>query len=244
MSHQGDFRDPPSLARAVEAIDPEAVVIAASAGGALGDASAFSADRSAVQAMAAALQGRGKTLIFTSGSAVFGVLAGGERAGPAFAEDSALPLSRDVFAPASAGVAEPFASDHAIAIGARVEAERATLTAVGLRGIVVRPGNVWGYGGSVDVPICIELARANGVAPHWGTGATTHGYVHLDDVVDLYRLAVARGRPRARSTTPSRRRRASASLGWRSGACSAPASEPNAFRSNEWRSSAACAACG
>ena len=192
-SKPGDFRDPPSLVRAVEATDPDAVLIAASAGGGLGDAAAFSADRSAVQAIAAALQG-GKTLIFTSGSAVFGVFAGGERAEPPFPEDTALPLPSDVFAPASVGVADAFASDHAIAIGARVEAERATLTAAGVRGVVVRPGNVWGYGGSVDVPKYIELARANGVAPHWGQGATTHGYVHLDDVVDLYRLAVTRGR--------------------------------------------------
>jgi nucleoside-diphosphate-sugar epimerase len=194
-SQPGDFRDPPSLARAVEAIDPEAVAVIASAGGGLGDASAFSADRSAMQAIAAALQGRGKTLIFTSGSAVFGVFGGGERADPAFAEDAMLPLPRDVFAPASAGVADTIVNDHAVAIGARVEAERATLTAAGVRGIVVRPGNVWGYGGSVDVPKYIELARLNGVAPHWGAGGTTHGYVHLDDVVDLYRLAVARGRP-------------------------------------------------
>lgn len=169
-------------------------MVIASAGGGLGDASAFNADRSAVQAIAAALQGRGKTLIFTSGSAVFGLFAGGERAEPAFAEDAAVPLPRDVFAPLSAGVAEPFVSDHAIAIGARVEAERATLTAAGVRGIVVRPGNVWGYGGSVDIPKYIELARANGVAPHWGSGETTHGYVHRDDLVELYRHTVVHGR--------------------------------------------------
>jgi nucleoside-diphosphate-sugar epimerase len=191
----GDFRDPPSLARAVKRLDPDAVVVIASAGGGLGDASAFSADRSAVQALAAAMHGRGKTLIFTSGSAVIGVFAGGERAEPAFAEDTALPLPRDVFAPPSCGVANAFAKDHVLAIGARVEAERATLAAPGVRGIVIRPGNVWGYGGSVDVPKFIELARLNGVAPHWGSGETTHGYVHLDDVVELYRLALARGRP-------------------------------------------------
>ena len=194
-SRPGDFRDPPSLVRAVEAIDPEVVVAIASAGGGLGDAAAFSADRDAVQALAAAMQGRGKTLVFTSGSAVFGVFAAGERAEPAFPEDTPLPLPRAVFAPASAGVADRFVEGHAVAIGARVEAERAVLAAPGVRGVVIRPGNVWGYGGSVDIPKYIELARAHGVAPHWGPGETTQGYVHLDDVVDLFRLAIGRGRP-------------------------------------------------
>ena len=191
----GDFRDPPSLAKAVEAQDPDAVVITASAGGGLGDAAAFSADRDAVQALAAAMAGRGKTLIFTSGSAVFGVFAGGERADPAFVEETPLPLPRAIFAPPSSGASERFVRDHEAAIGARVEAERAVLAATGVRGIIVRPGNVWGYGGSVDIPKAIALARAHGVAPHWGAGRATQGAVHLDDVVDLYRLAIARGRP-------------------------------------------------
>jgi len=195
-SAPGDFRDPPSLARAVNAVDPDVVVVVASAGGGLGDAAAFSADRNAVKALAAAMEGRGKTLVFTSGSAVFGVFAAGERADPAFPEDTALPLPRQVFAPASAGVGERFVEEHAVAIGARVEAERAVLEATGVRGVVIRPGNVWGYGGSVDIPKAIALARSNGVAPHWGAGGATQGYAHLDDVVDLYRLAIARGRPR------------------------------------------------
>ena len=145
----GDFRDPSSLAAAAAALDPDVALVIASAGGGLGDAAAFTADRDAVQALAAAMQGRGKTLIFTSGSAVFGVFSGGERAEPAFPEDTALPLPRGVFAPASGSAPERCVQEHAVAIGARVEAERAVLTAPGLRGIVVRPGNVWGYDGSV-----------------------------------------------------------------------------------------------
>ncbi len=190
----GDFREPESLSRAVESVDPDMVVVTASAGGGLGDAAAFSADRNAVLALASAMEGQDKALVFTSGSAVFGVFAAGERAEPAFPEDTALPLPREVFAPASAGVAARFADEHAQAIGARVEAERAVLAAAGVRGVVIRPGNVWGYGGSVDVPKYLELARATGVAPHWGSGGTTHGYVHLDDLVELYRLAITRGR--------------------------------------------------
>ena len=242
-SQPGDFRDPPSLAAAVEAQDPDIVVVIASAGGGLGDADAFSADRNAVQALAAAMAGRGRTLIFTSGSAVFGVFAAGERADPAFAEDTSLPLPRAVFAPPSAGAAERFVEAHEAAIGARLEAERAVLAATGVRGLIIRPGNVWGLGGSVDIPKYIELARAHGVAPHWGAGGATQGYVHLDDVVDLYRLAIVRGRPGG-IYHAARRRRASARWGWRSGGCSASATAPRACRWKGWPSWEGCAASG
>ncbi|RBP16085.1 nucleoside-diphosphate-sugar epimerase [Roseiarcus fermentans] len=192
-AERGDLRDPESLAAVVAGLDPDVVLTSASAGGGLGDADAFTADRDAVQAIAGAIEGRRKTLIFTSGSAVFGVFARGERAEPVFPETATLPLSRAAFAPPSSGAAERFVHEHLVAIAARVEAERAALTAPGVRGIVIRPGNVWGMGGSVDIPKFIDFTRARGAAPYWGSGGATQGYVHLDDLVDLYRLALARG---------------------------------------------------
>ena len=191
---RGDFLDPESLASAVAADDPDVVVATASAGGGAGDTAAFSADRRAIQALAAAMEGRGKTLVFTSGSAVFGVFADGNRADPAFPEDTPLPLSRAKFAPPSSRMAEVYATDLQAAIAARVDAEQAVLQAPGVRGMIIRPANIHGYGGSVDVPKYIELALAGGAAPYWGVGGSLQGYVHLDDAVDLYRLAIARGR--------------------------------------------------
>ena len=82
---RGDLRDPAGLATAVTTANPDAVIVAASAGGGSGDTAAFTADRDAMQALVVALSGTNKTLIFTSGSAVFGVFNGGERADPAFA---------------------------------------------------------------------------------------------------------------------------------------------------------------
>jgi nucleoside-diphosphate-sugar epimerase len=73
---------------------------------------------------------------------------------------------------------------------ARVETERLVLTAGGVQGIVVRPGLVYGHGGSFDVPTLISLARTHGHGVHLGAGATIQGYVHIDDLAELYRLAV------------------------------------------------------
>lgn len=190
---RGDLSDPPSLSRAILAVDPDVVVTTASAGGGAGDARAFRSDREAIWAIVHALEGRGKSLIFTSGSAVFGVFAGGEQAGPAFSEETNLPLPREVFAPASARVPDTFADELSEAISARVEAEQAVLNSSRLRGIVIRPGNVYGHGGSVDISKHIEIARLLGIAPHLGSGRTTHGYVHIDDLAQLYRLAIGNG---------------------------------------------------
>jgi len=189
----GDLLDPESLSRAVSDEDPDIVVVTASAGGGAGDARAFRADRDAIRTLAQGLEGRGKTLIFTSGSAVFGTFAGGERSDTVFDETTPLPLPTAVFAPASAMVPADFVDELRDAIAPRIEAERALLGSVGLRGMVVRPGNVYGNGGSVDIPKHIAMARAHGVAPHMGAGGTTHGTVHLDDLVSLYRRVIERG---------------------------------------------------
>ena len=191
---RGDLLEPAALPDAVQSAEPDVVLVAASAGGGAGDTKAFSADRDAILALVAGLEGRGKTLIFTSGSAVFGVFADGERADPAFDETTTLPLPRELFAAPSPSLTDAFATDLQDAVAARVQAERTVLSAPGVRGMVIRPANVWGYGGSVDLPKAIEIARANGAAPYWGRGESLQGYVHLDDVVDLYRLAIARGR--------------------------------------------------
>jgi nucleoside-diphosphate-sugar epimerase len=73
-----------------------------------------------------------------------------------------------------------------------VATERIVTTADGVRGIVVRPGLAYGNGGSYDLPSVIKMARDHGHGVHLGTGATIQSYVHIDDLADLYRLAVER----------------------------------------------------
>ncbi len=184
----GDFADAVSLASAVK--DADVIVSAASIGSLSGDTETFRKDRDAVRAMLATLDGGGKTLIFTSGSAVVGTFAGGEASGVVHDEDVQLPLPESVIAPASTGVPMMFVKGLGGAMAARIETEKDVAGASGVRGIVMRPGLVYGNGGSYDLPQLIAFARKNGVAPHFGSGGTLHGYVHIDDLADLFRLAV------------------------------------------------------
>jgi nucleoside-diphosphate-sugar epimerase len=57
---------------------------------------------------------------------------------------------------------------------------------------VIRPGLVYGHGGSYDVPALISRARERGRAGHLGNGRTTQSFVHVDDLAELYCLAVER----------------------------------------------------
>ena len=185
----GDFGDPASLANAVREARPDVVVSTASVGGASGDQAAFARDGEAVRAMREALTDHGGALIFTSGSAVFGVFNGGEATDTVYDENAHLPLPASVFAPASAGVHPLLAGSFEGAMAARVETERAVLADGGMRGVVVRPGLVYGRGGNSDLRSLIDRARKEGRAGHWGSGGTTQSYVHVDDLAELFCLA-------------------------------------------------------
>ena len=189
----GDLGDFDSLARAVAGVD--AVVSTASIGSLEGNADTFARDRDAIRSMLAALDGSGKTLLFTSGSAVVGVFADGDASPDIYDEDVDLPFSEAIFAPPSAQVHPMVAMGFAAAMAARVETEKAVTGASGVRGIVIRPGLVYGKGGSYDIPRLIKLAHELGTAPHLGAGHTLQGYVHLDDLGQLFRLAVERAPP-------------------------------------------------
>ncbi len=186
---RGDFSKPGDLAQA--ALDVDAIVSTASLGSLAGDADTFAQDREAVLALLGALEGTGKTLVFTSGSAVFGVFSGGERDDRIFDEDTVLPLAPEVFAPADAQVPPVLVAGFGAAMAARVETEMAVAGASGVRGIVMRPGLVYGAGGSYDIPALVAMARGLGAGPHLGPGAARQSYVHLDDLADLYVRAIA-----------------------------------------------------
>ncbi len=187
---RGDFADAASLATAVKAA--EVIVSTASIGSLGGDADTFRRDRDAVRVMLAALDGSGKTLLFTSGSAVVGTFADGEASDVVYDEDVALPLPEPVFAPDSANVHPMVVAGFGAAMAARIETEKDVIGASGIRGVVMRPGLVYGAGGSYDIPQLIALARKTGAGPHLGTGGTLQGFVHIDDLAELFRRAVER----------------------------------------------------
>src|SRR5712671_957324 len=186
----GDFGDPASLANAVREARPDVVVSTASVGGASGDQAAFVGDGEAVRAIQEALTDHGGALVFTSGSAVFGVFNGGDATDTVYDEDARLPLPASVYAPESAGVPPLLAAGFAAAMAARVETERAVLADGDVRGVVVRPGLVYGHGGNSDLRSLIDRARKEGRAGHLGSGGTTQSYVHIDDLAELYCLAI------------------------------------------------------
>lgn len=137
---------------------------------------AASADHPAsTEALLAALAGSGKTLLRTSGSSIVGSRAGGEKVEDVFDEET------------------PFAPSPARAL--RVALDDKVRVAEGLRGIVVCPSLIYGRGrgvnpDSIQVPWLIALARKHGVPRHVGPGENLWSNVHIDDLVDLYILAL------------------------------------------------------
>jgi nucleoside-diphosphate-sugar epimerase len=82
-------------------------------------------------------------------------------------------------------------------MAARIDTERAVLADGGVRGIVVRPGLVYGNGGNSDLKSLIDRARVAGRAGHWGSGGTTQSYVHVEDLAELFCLAAEHAPHRA-----------------------------------------------
>ncbi|UUZ89742.1 NAD-dependent epimerase/dehydratase family protein [Paenibacillus sp. P25] len=80
---------------------------------------------------------------------------------------------------------------------ARVAIDRTVLAAAhrGIRSIVICPSLIYGTGHgihkeSIQVPWLIDLALERGAACHIGKGENVWSNVHIDDLVELYLLAV------------------------------------------------------
>ncbi len=127
--------------------------------------------------MLAALEGSGKPFIQTSGTSIVGTRTKGARVEDVFDEDTP-------FTPTPARVS-------------RVALDRKVRDASGLRAVVIAPSLIYGRGhgvnpNSIQVPWLIALAKKSGVPKHIGPGANAWSNVHIDDLVDLYLLALER----------------------------------------------------
>lgn len=127
-------------------------------------------------------KGGGKAMIRTSGTSIVGDMAAGRHAGPCHTED---------------GFEGPrFEKAGRYAIDREVQGAKAR----GLRGIVICPSMIYGQGlgpkpESVQVPELIRLAQESGVARHVGPGENVWSHVHIEDLVDLYLLALENAEP-------------------------------------------------
>jgi nucleoside-diphosphate-sugar epimerase len=126
-------------------------------------------DKSAVRALAQGIVGTGKPLITTSGTGVTAPNANG----------------------AETNEESPLDADPVLKLRAGAEADALSLAASGIRVNVIRLAPyVYGRGGSVFVPVLLKAAAAHGFAPYVGSGAHRTSSANVDDVAQLYLLAM------------------------------------------------------
>jgi nucleoside-diphosphate-sugar epimerase len=157
---RGSLADADVLARGAREAD--AVIHLAATGGA--DQAAV--DTAAVHAVLDALVGSGKPFLYTSGIWVLGPT------GDAVADEDAP-------------------ANPAALVAWRPAVERAVVDAAarGIRSVVIRPGVVYGRGGGTPGGF-IAAGRKKGVVRYVGDGRQRWPFVHVDDVADLYVLAL------------------------------------------------------
>jgi nucleoside-diphosphate-sugar epimerase len=135
------------------------------------NADAPKADRKAVNAILSALEGTKKPFIYTSGIWVVGNT--GDRVADESTELNPTPLARW-----------------------RAETEREILEAAkrGVRVIVIRPAVVYGRCGGL-IASFTKSAKENGAAKFIGDGDNRWPLVHVDDLAELYSLALEKAEP-------------------------------------------------
>jgi nucleoside-diphosphate-sugar epimerase len=142
---------------------------------------ASSDNRAAVEAIIEGLAGSGKPFLHTSGSSIVGDASGGLGTDKIYYEDQ-LP--------------EPTADK-----AARVGIDNLVLAAAndGVRSAVLCNTLIYGHGAlprdSVQLPRLLKQARKSGIVRHVGPGLNIWSNVHIDDVVDLYLLALEKTPP-------------------------------------------------
>jgi nucleoside-diphosphate-sugar epimerase len=124
------------------------------------------------------LRGSGKPLLHTSGSSVIGDDALGDH------------VSESIFDEDTPMIVEPVKQP-------RREIELRVLAAAneGVRAVVICPSNIYGSGTglnprSVQIPFLVDQARKDGVVHIVGRGVNRWSNVHIDDVAELYLLAL------------------------------------------------------
>lgn len=134
--------------------------------------------RSAIEALIEGLRGSGKPLLHTSGSSVIGDDALGNSVSEAiYDEDTPM-------------VVEPVKQPRR-----DIELQVLAASEEGVRAVVICPSNIYGSGTglnprSVQIPFLVDDARKGGVVHVVGRGVNRWSNVHIEDVAELYLLAL------------------------------------------------------
>jgi nucleoside-diphosphate-sugar epimerase len=131
-------------------------------------------DGPAIDAILEALAGSGKPFIYTSGIWSYG------NTGDTVVDETAPP------SPAELVRWRQAVEDRVIAVGSR-----------GVRSVVIQPAIVYGRGGGLPAGF-VQSAQEKGAAQYVGTGQNRWPLVHVDDLADLYALALEKAPPGTR----------------------------------------------
>ncbi|SFN22220.1 Nucleoside-diphosphate-sugar epimerase [Chryseobacterium oleae] len=138
-------------------------------------------DAYAADSMINALEGTGKTFIFTSGSAIFGGKENGEKSNFVYTED--IPL------------------DPRLEMASRVLINNYVLQSAkkDIRSIVIVPTMVYGEGlgpkkDSIQLPALINFSKEKGFGVYFGKGENIWSNLHIEDLADLYVLALEKAK--------------------------------------------------
>ncbi len=138
-------------------------------------------DAYAADSIVNALEGTGKTFIFTSGSAIFGGKENGEKNDFVFTEN--------------------FPLQPRLEMASRVPINQHILrsTRKNIRSIVIVPTMVYGEGlglkkDSIQLPALISLSKKKGFGIYFGKGENIWSNVHIEDLADLYILALEKSK--------------------------------------------------
>jgi nucleoside-diphosphate-sugar epimerase len=130
----------------------------------------------AAMALVEGLSGSGKPLLQTSGTGLYAENTRGEASNQTYDDDAPLPSQQE--------------------FGDRASIDQQILDAAtrDVRSIVLCNSCIHGWGEglhreSIMIPWLKRQAQADGVARYVGSGANIWSNVHIDDLVDLYRLA-------------------------------------------------------
>jgi len=132
---------------------------------------AFAQEQAAVEAMLSALEGTGKPFLYTSGTGVFA------ETGDKIMDETASPNATGD-------------------VGLRIPIEQTVLNAAAehnIRTVVIRPGLVYGNGGSQIMQAMAGLVLQAGAAHTVGNGQNAWSSVHVEDLADLYVKALENG---------------------------------------------------